>query len=153
MLIFETEEPKIVIGLDSPINLQKITFILKYLVVGGATYRMSIKERNTALNETLHELKNKETWILKQRETILRKNQQIEKKLGRTKIGNNYESRLIDIDILFYNDEIIHEQELIIPHEQLHKRRFTMEPLVEISPEYAHPKLNKTLRITINFFS
>ncbi len=76
---------------------------------------------------------------------ILNKCFEIENELGRVRQSEQYSSRTIDVDILFYNDEIIHEQELIIPHEQLHKRRFTMEPLVEISPEYAHPKLNKTL--------
>lgn len=76
---------------------------------------------------------------------LLNKCFEIENELGRVRQLEQYSSRTIDIDILFYNDEIIHEQELIIPHERLHKRRFTLEPLVEISPEYAHPKLNKTL--------
>ncbi len=76
---------------------------------------------------------------------VLNKCFEIEKELGRVRQSEQYSSRTIDIDILFYNDEIIHEQELIIPHERLHERRFTMEPLVEISPEYTHPKLNKTL--------
>ena len=52
----------------------------------------------------------------------------------------------MDIDILFYNDEITNEPDLIIPHLQLHKRRFTLEPLAEIAPNYKHPKLNRTMQ-------
>ena len=51
----------------------------------------------------------------------------------------------MDVDILFYNDEIINIPDLIIPHEKMHLRRFTLEPLVEIAPDYIHPKMNKTL--------
>ncbi len=112
MLIFETEEPIITISLDKPVNLQKITFILKYLVVGDATYRMSIKERNTALNETLHELKNKETWILKQRETILRKNQQIEK--NQQQIEKNQQKVDEQAKIIDNKDQRITEKDKII---------------------------------------
>lgn len=76
---------------------------------------------------------------------LLKKNQQIEKKLGRTKTGNNYESRLIDIDILFYNDEIIETVDLIVPHKQLHKRMFTLLPLDELNKNLIHPKFGKTI--------
>jgi len=70
----------------------------------------------------------------------------IEKKLGRVKTSESYESRTIDIDILFYNDEIIELPELIIPHPQLHKRGFTLVPLAEIAPELNHPVLNKPIK-------
>lgn len=76
---------------------------------------------------------------------LLKKNQQIEKKLGRKKIGKDYESRLIDIDILFYNDEIIETVNLIVPHKQLHKRMFTLLPLYELNKNLIHPKIGKTI--------
>ncbi len=76
---------------------------------------------------------------------LLKKNQEIEKKLGRTKTGNNYESRLIDIDILFYNDEIIETVDLIVPHKQLHKRMFTLLPLDELNKNLIHPNFGKTI--------
>lgn len=76
---------------------------------------------------------------------VLQRCQEIENELGRIRKSEQYSSRTMDVDILFYNDDLINLSELIIPHERLHERRFTLEPLVEISPEYAHPKLNKTL--------
>lgn len=53
--------------------------------------------------------------------------------------------RIIDIDILFFNDEIINSPGLVIPHPYLHERRFTLVPLVEIAPDLKHPKLKKTI--------
>jgi len=70
---------------------------------------------------------------------------EIEMDLGRERLLKGYQSRTMDIDILFYNDEIIYDKQLIIPHERLHQRRFTLEPLVEIAPNYIHPLLKKTL--------
>ena len=52
--------------------------------------------------------------------------------------------RLIDIDILLFGDEIIHEPGLTIPHPALHQRRFVLEPLAEIAPGVMHPVLKKT---------
>ena len=74
----------------------------------------------------------------------------IENLLGRKRNSNGYQSRTMDIDILFYNDEIIQEKDLIIPHEKLHQRRFTLEPLVEITPDYVHPKLKMTVLDLLN---
>ena len=65
--------------------------------------------------------------------------------LGRIR-GEKWGSRLIDIDILFYNDEIINTDLLTVPHPYLHERRFTLEPLNEIASELKHPILNQTIR-------
>lgn len=77
---------------------------------------------------------------------VLEKCQEIENQLGRVRKSEQYASRTMDIDILFYNDEIIDLPELTIPHKQLHKRRFTLEPLNEISPDLIHPKFNKSIK-------
>lgn len=69
----------------------------------------------------------------------------IEKELGRTRSGKSYSSRTMDIDILFYEQEIIETPELVIPHPQLHKRRFTLIPLVEILSGWIHPGFNQSL--------
>lgn len=54
-------------------------------------------------------------------------------------------SRTIDIDILFYGDEFIEEPDLKVPHPELHKRRFTLEPLAEIAAAFVHPVLHKNI--------
>jgi 2-amino-4-hydroxy-6-hydroxymethyldihydropteridine diphosphokinase len=70
----------------------------------------------------------------------------IEKKMGRVRNkGGNYESRVIDIDILFYGEKIVSEENLQIPHPLLHKRRFILEPLNEIAPDLIHPLLGKPI--------
>ena len=68
----------------------------------------------------------------------------IEKKIGRIRIGRWWE-RVIDIDILFYNDNIIETIDLCIPHKYLSKRRFVLMPLCEIAENLNHPKQNKTI--------
>ena len=67
----------------------------------------------------------------------------IEKKLGRER-KSKWAERTIDIDILYYGDEILVTKELQIPHKELHKRRFTLVPLNEIAPDFKHPVLNLT---------
>jgi 2-amino-4-hydroxy-6-hydroxymethyldihydropteridine diphosphokinase len=70
----------------------------------------------------------------------------IEKELGRERsISETYQPRTIDIDILFYNDEIISHSKLLVPHPRLHLRKFVLFPLNEIASNYLHPLLNKTI--------
>lgn len=71
----------------------------------------------------------------------------IEKQLGRTQksINGVYSDRTIDIDILFYGDEIITTPRLTIPHPLLHKRDFILSPMKEIAPELIHPLLKATI--------
>lgn len=68
--------------------------------------------------------------------------QSIERKLGRIKTIKNG-PRTIDLDILFYDDLIINEKNLTIPHPRLHGRLFVLEPLKEIAPELVHPVFKK----------
>lgn len=70
----------------------------------------------------------------------------IEKSMGRTRTeGSGYESRIIDIDMVFYDDRISTSQKLILPHPHAHKRRFVLAPLNEIAPDFVHPVLKKTV--------
>ncbi len=71
--------------------------------------------------------------------------QSIERKMGRVKRIKNG-PRIIDLDILFYDDEIINEENLKIPHPRLHERMFVLKPLMDISPDFAHPVLKKKIR-------
>ena len=68
----------------------------------------------------------------------------IENQLGRVRI-EKWGERLIDIDIIFYNDSIIETPDLCIPHKHLHERMFVLTPLHDIAPQMVHPKYNKTI--------
>jgi 2-amino-4-hydroxy-6-hydroxymethyldihydropteridine diphosphokinase len=68
----------------------------------------------------------------------------IENVLGR-KREEKWGPRTIDIDILFYGQLVINNAGLHIPHPELPNRRFTLEPMAEIAPEWVHPVLNKTI--------
>jgi 2-amino-4-hydroxy-6-hydroxymethyldihydropteridine diphosphokinase len=68
----------------------------------------------------------------------------IEEKLGRVRTVKNA-SRTIDIDILFFNTDIIHQKDLLVPHPEIANRRFVLVPLNELSPHMKHPVLHKTI--------
>lgn len=70
----------------------------------------------------------------------------IESVLGRQRDENKkgYASRPMDLDVLYYGDMIINDDDLIVPHPRLHLRRFTLLPLCDISPDFKHPIFNKT---------
>ena len=69
----------------------------------------------------------------------------IESLLGRLREGKQYSSRVIDIDILFYDDIIVDEESLKIPHSRIPERLFVLVPLCEIEPEMIHPVLKKSV--------
>ncbi len=78
-------------------------------------------------------------------ETVLEKLLAIEKELGRTRnAGNTYESRNIDLDILYFDNTIVSFQDLHIPHKHLQNRKFVLLPLNDIAPDFVHPVLKKT---------
>ena len=67
----------------------------------------------------------------------------IEKEMGRTR-DVKWGERIIDLDILYFNSEIIVQENLKIPHPELHNRKFTLVPLTEIAAGYKHPVFNVT---------
>jgi 2-amino-4-hydroxy-6-hydroxymethyldihydropteridine diphosphokinase len=78
----------------------------------------------------------------KQLLTILK---QIELDLGRIPGGEKWAARAIDLDILLWEGRLVAEPSLQIPHLELHKRRFALEPLNELAPEVRHPLLGVTM--------
>lgn len=79
-------------------------------------------------------------------EEVLKRTQQIEGQLGRIRKPGQYHSRLMDIDLLFYDDKIVVLPELVIPHPKIQERKFVLVPLHEIVPEMVHPGLKKSIR-------
>ncbi|MGV3597658.1 MAG: 2-amino-4-hydroxy-6-hydroxymethyldihydropteridine diphosphokinase [Bacteroidota bacterium] len=74
---------------------------------------------------------------------LLDKTQAIEKKLGRVRT-EKWGPRTLDIDILYCGDMIFVDERLTIPHPYLHQRKFTLDLLVELNPDFVHPVLGKT---------
>lgn len=68
----------------------------------------------------------------------------VEEKMGRVRVVKNG-PRLIDIDLLFYRDEILSEETLLLPHPRIGDRRFVLEPLAEILPDALHPVMNESI--------
>ncbi len=80
-------------------------------------------------------------------EEVLKTVQVIERELGskdHRKSDGSYVDRLIDIDLLDYDGQILDTYALVLPHPYMHKRSFVMKPLVEIAPQWIHPMLGKT---------
>ena len=65
-----------------------------------------------------------------------------ERGLGRDRSSG---PRTMDLDLLFYGDQVIHDDGLVVPHPRLHDRRFVLAPLAELAPAFRHPVLGETV--------
>ena len=72
--------------------------------------------------------------------------QAIERDLGRQPSPERWGPRPIDLDILLYDDRVVEESGLAIPHPRMHERRFVLEPLAELAPGIVHPLLKRTMQ-------
>ncbi|MBC8155601.1 MAG: 2-amino-4-hydroxy-6-hydroxymethyldihydropteridine diphosphokinase [Bacteroidetes bacterium] len=96
-----------------------------------------VTDQPTYLNQVL----NVETALTP--EAVLTQTQAIEAQLGRIRL-EKWGSRIIDIDVLYYDQLIWQTESLTLPHPLLHERRFTLVPLAEIAPDFVHPVFRKT---------
>ncbi|KPK79819.1 MAG: hypothetical protein AMS27_17660 [Bacteroides sp. SM23_62_1] len=76
---------------------------------------------------------------------VLKSIKEIEAHFDRMRNTDVYESRNMDIDILFFNDLILNDEDLKIPHPLLYERKFVLVPLVEVEPDLIHPVIHKTV--------
>lgn len=104
------------------------------------TESWGFKTSDTFINQVV-EVKTNET--PEQLLTILLS---IENELGRKRQGTDeFESRVIDLDLLFYEDLTLRSTDLILPHPLLHKRKFVLIPMNELAPQWVHPGFGKTI--------
>jgi len=108
---------------------------------------------NSSIGEHLNELEN-QSWFINAvaeiRTTLLPRSllqvlQDIEKVMGRVRTFAGA-PRIIDLDLLLYGQEVIHEAGLIVPHPEMHKRLFVLEPLCEIASYLIHPSFGVSMR-------
>jgi len=72
---------------------------------------------------------------------------EVERAMGRERVGAVAKGpRVIDLDMLLYGDLVMAREELVLPHPAMHERRFVLEPLAEIAPEWVHPLFGTTVR-------
>ena len=77
---------------------------------------------------------------------LLRKLKAIEKTMGRKRVkGKRWGSRVIDLDIILSNQDVVEKRSLKIPHPEMHKRRFVLLPLAELAPHVVHPQLGQSV--------
>ena len=132
-------EPRLKLMADTKLEIEK--------VIGDLLKESSIYESEAWGFKTDTSFFNQVLKVatVKDANEVLKTTMEIETKLGRQRNENGeYASRTMDIDILYFNSEIIDETKLTVPHPRLHLRRFTLMPLVEIAPGFIHPLLKKS---------
>jgi 2-amino-4-hydroxy-6-hydroxymethyldihydropteridine diphosphokinase len=97
----------------------------------------------TEQEKFLNQVLKVETYL--EPEALLKHLKRLEVALGRVPSFENG-PRLIDLDILFYDELVIHTPELVVPHPRLHERAFVLVPLNDIAPDLVHPEFKKTVQ-------
>lgn len=102
-----------------------------------------LMETNLSAFRLLEKTKSIEFALGRKEKTVFNKNRQ----------KHEYKARPIDIDILFFNEDIIESKELTIPHPLIQFRAFVLVPIYEIAPDFTHPVLGKTINEMLNELS
>jgi len=130
---------------DRLVNFEKAKQLLKKQVgkiIGHSGIYETASWGNTNQPDFLNQVLMIETKLTA--EQIMEQILSIENKMGRVRTEKNA-SRVIDIDILFFNEDIIETRSIVIPHPQIQNRNFVLYPLNELAPQLTHPVLKKTI--------
>jgi len=126
------------------IAIEKISVLIGPIIKQSSLYKTEPwgnKNQDDFLNKVV-EVETKQTAA-----DVLESILSIEKMMGRNRNKDDqFAPRSIDIDILFYGEEIIDETHLEVPHPRLQLRNFVLTPLMEIAPGYIHPVLKKSIK-------
>src|SRR6476659_2933394 len=100
-------------------------------------------------------LGNAKTWFVNsvleletefEADELLKRTKAIETAMGRKRVkGKRWGSRIIDLDLLLFDNQTVGKRTLKIPHPEMHKRRFVLLPLAELAPQFTHPQLGTTI--------
>lgn len=77
---------------------------------------------------------------------LLARLKEAENRAGRDRGTIRFGPRVLDLDLIFFENEIIHSPDLVVPHPRMHQRAFVLRPLADIAPELIHPKLGRSVR-------
>ena len=77
---------------------------------------------------------------------LLRALRELERAAGREPTRARWQPRTLDLDLVLYGERVVRDPELVVPHPEMHLRRFVLEPLAELAPELRHPVLKQTVR-------
>ena len=81
---------------------------------------------------------------------LLLKTQAIQHQIGRKKDGVRFGPRILDLDIIFYDDQLIDTPNLVVPHPRAHERLFVLQPICDIDPQVVHPGFGQTVQTILN---
>ncbi len=81
---------------------------------------------------------------------LLNRLKSIQKDAGRVNDAIRFGPRILDLDIILFDDAVVNSENLTIPHSRMHKRRFVLKPLCDIDPEVIHPVFKKNIKYLLD---
>ena len=142
---------QVYIGVGSNLGKKKENYLEALTRIAGIPQTRIIKESSLYESEPLGDSKE---WYVNGAievetelgpEELLKRCKNIERAMGRKKVRKKWGARIIDLDVLLYNNLKLEKRNLKIPHPEMHTRKFVLIPLSEIAPQVVHPVLDETI--------